>query len=87
MGADFTDFNNDGYFDFFVADMSATADFKEKVNMGDMSSETWFLSSAEPRQIMRNCLYLNSGADSFLETAFISGVGAHGWTSAVNVRF
>ncbi|MGK0190069.1 MAG: hypothetical protein ACI9R3_005889 [Verrucomicrobiales bacterium] len=83
MGADFADFNNDGQFDFLASDMSATTHFKEKVNMGDMSTEAWFLASAEPRQMMRNCLYINSGTGSFLETAYFSGVARTDWTWSV----
>ncbi len=83
MGADFADFNNDGLFDFLIADMSATTHFKEKVNMGDMSAEAWFMDSAEPRQVMRNCLFVNSGTGPFLETAFYSGVARTDWTWAV----
>ena len=36
------------------ADMSGTSHFKRKLGMGDMDSNGWFLTFAEPRQYMRN---------------------------------
>ena len=36
MGSDAADINNDGRFDFIVADMAGTTHFKSKVTMGDM---------------------------------------------------
>ncbi|MEM9410676.1 MAG: CRTAC1 family protein, partial [Planctomycetota bacterium] len=83
MGADFADFNNDGNFDFFVADMSATSHYKSKKNMGEMTSQAWFLKTAEPRQFMRNCLYMNTGTGRFQETAYLSGVARTDWTWSV----
>ena len=83
MGADFADFNNDGMFDLLVADMSATSHYKEKTNMGEMDSEAWFLASSEPRQFMRNCLYVNNGTNRLMESAYISGLARTDWTWSV----
>ena len=43
MGADFADINNDGLFDYLIADMSSTTHEKQKINMGDMAAAGWFL--------------------------------------------
>ncbi|MDA7680311.1 FG-GAP-like repeat-containing protein [bacterium] len=83
MGAASADFNNDGLLDFFSADMAATTHFAQKVNMGDMSKHRWLMENGWPRQIMRNMLYVNTGADHFMETAWMSGVAQSDWTWAV----
>jgi len=83
MGSDFADINNDGLFDFMAADMSATTHYEQKIGMGDMDSQGWFLVSAVPRQYMRNALYLNSGTDRFMETASMAGVASTDWTWSV----
>ncbi len=83
MGADFADINNDGWFDLLAADMSATTHFKQKLNMGSMSEQQWFLESAEPRQYMRNAVYLNTGTDRFMEVAYLTGLNSTDWTWAV----
>ncbi len=83
MGADVADINNDGWFDLLATDMSATTHFKQKLNMGSMSEQTWFLESAEPRQYMRNALYLNTGTGRFMEVAYLTGLASTDWTWAV----
>ncbi|MEC5127087.1 FG-GAP-like repeat-containing protein [Verrucomicrobiales bacterium BCK34] len=83
MGSDFADLNRDGWFDFFVADMSAMNHYRQKMEMGAMGSNAWFLEWAEPRQLMRNMLYLNTGGDRLLESGYLSGVESTGWTWAV----
>ncbi len=83
MGSDFADINNDGLFDLMAADMSATTHYEQKIGMGDMDSQGWFLDSAEPRQYMRNALYLNSGTGRFMETAFMAGLASTDWSWSV----
>ena len=83
MGASAADFNNDGLLDFFSADMAATTHFEQKINMGDMSKHRYLMEHGWPRQVMRNMLYVNSGADVFMETAWMSGVAQSNWTWAV----
>lgn len=85
MGADAADINNDGRCDLLTADMAATTHFKAKVNMGEMNANSrWFLENAQPRQYMRNALYLNTGTRRFLEVAALAGVVSSDWSWAVN---
>ena len=63
-----------------TTDMSATNHYKSKLNMGNLDSALWFLELAEPRQYMRNALYVNSGTDRFLESAHLSGLESTDWT-------
>jgi len=83
MGADFADIDNDGLFDFLIADMSNTTHFKQKIMMGEMGKSAWFLTSAVPRQYSRNALYLNTGTDRFMEVAYLAGLANTDWTWSV----
>ncbi|MFT6182090.1 MAG: hypothetical protein ACI9NQ_000965 [Paracoccaceae bacterium] len=50
MGSDFSDINNDGWFDYLSTDMSATTHFKQKTMMGAMTGrflETAFFSGLD----------------------------------------
>ena len=86
MGADFADLNGNGLFDFLIADMSATNHFKQKTNMGAMGGDvTEFLTTAVPRQFMRNTLYVNAGVDHFMEGAFLAGLANSDWTWSVKL--
>lgn len=80
MGSDVGDLNNDGLLDLFASDMSATSHYREKVMMGNMDDSAWFLEWAEPRQYMRNAVYVNSGSERFHEAAFMSGLASTDWT-------
>jgi hypothetical protein len=83
MGVDAADINNDGLMDLMASDMAATTHYKAKVNMGEMEEQGWFLESAEPRQYMRNAVYLNSGAGRFMEIASLLGLANTDWTWSV----
>lgn len=85
MGADFGDLDGDGLNDFLIADMSGTNHYKQKTAMGAMSDKVEFLSTAEPRQYMRNALYMNTGTDRFREAAYIAGLGDTDWTWTVKL--
>lgn len=80
MGSDVGDLNNDGLLDLMAADMSATSHYREKVMMGNMDNSGWFLDWAEPRQYMRNALYVNSGTGRFHEASFLAGLSSTDWT-------
>lgn len=83
MGMDSGDLNGDGFVDFLIADMAGSSHYKQKLDMGEMSSANWFLASGEPRQAMKNCLFVNSGLGSFFEVASQVGLTATDWTWAV----
>ncbi|MDA0812177.1 MAG: CRTAC1 family protein, partial [Verrucomicrobia bacterium] len=83
MGTNVADLNNDGLLDFMGTDMSGTNHFLQKIGMGDMGKNAWFLDSAVPRQYMRNAVYINSGTGRFLEAAFLTGMANSDWTWAV----
>ena len=80
MGSDAGDLNNDGRIDFFATDMSATNHYRDKVMMGNMEDTGWFLEYAEPRQYMRNAVYLNAGMGRVMEVAFQTGLASSDWT-------
>ncbi|MFT4641641.1 MAG: hypothetical protein ACI8T1_004984 [Verrucomicrobiales bacterium] len=85
MGADFGDLNQDGWFDFLIADMSGTSHYKQKTAMGAMSDSAEFLATAEPRQYMRNALYLGTGQPRFMEGAYLAGLAGTDWTWTVKI--
>ncbi len=80
MGSAAADINNDGFLDFIGTDMGSTNHYKAKLSMGDMNRDGWFLEFAEPRQYMRNAVYLNTGMNRFQEVAFITGLANTDWT-------
>ena len=80
MGSDVGDLNNDGLPDIFASDMSATSHYRSKVMMGNMDDSAWFLDWAEPRQFMRNSVFINSGAGQFQDIAFLAGLSSTDWT-------
>lgn len=80
MGADAGDVNNDGWTDLFASDMSGTSHYKQKVAMGDMTDDAWFLDLARPPQYMRNTMFLNTGGSRMLEVAKMAGVSSTDWT-------
>lgn len=82
MGADSADFNQDGRLDLLILDMAATSHFKQKTTMGDMSSKQLFMETAEPRQYMRNSLFLNTGRKRFQEGAYLTGLASSDWSWA-----
>ena len=85
MGADFSDLNGDGLFDFLIADMSGTNHYKQKTAMGAMGDSAEFLATAEPRQYMRNVLYLGTGYQRFMEGASLAGLSNSDWTWTVKL--
>jgi len=83
MGADFADINNDGLFDFFVADMAGSTHYRAKVSMGSISDKRYFLTHEWPRQKMQNALFLNTGQPRYLEISAMCGLAATDWTWSV----
>ncbi|MCP4190838.1 MAG: RNA-binding protein [Planctomycetaceae bacterium] len=85
MGSDVGDINNDGRLDLFVSDMAGTTHYRSKVTMGEMSANKTFLMTSEPRQFMRNALFLNTGSDRFLEAAYLGGIANSDWSWATKM--
>ncbi|MCA9217960.1 MAG: CRTAC1 family protein, partial [Planctomycetales bacterium] len=85
MGSDAGDLNGDGHVDYIASDMAATTHYKQKMNMGDMDEQGWFLESPTPRQYMRNAVYINTGTSRFLEVAHLAGLASTDWTWAVRI--
>ena len=83
MGADAADINNDGLMDFMVSDMSSTTHYKQKTTMGEMGKSAWFLTMGQPRQFMRNSLYVNSASKRLHEAANLSGLDSTDWSWSV----
>lgn len=83
MGCDAADINNDGRMDLMSSDMSATTHYKSRVTMGHLDPLGWFLLYPEPRQYMRNAVYLSTGADRFMEVAHMTGLANTNWTWAI----
>lgn len=83
MGSDFADINNDGRLDYLASDMAATTNLRQKIMMGSLEVNEWFLYIANPRQYMRNALYLNTGTGRFQEAAWLTGLAATDWTWSV----
>jgi hypothetical protein len=80
MGSDAADINNDGQPDLFVAEMAGTTHFKSKVAMGDMGGLVSYMDTLVTPQYMKNAVFLNSGADRFLEMAKMTGLGSTDWS-------
>ncbi|MEM7386255.1 MAG: VCBS repeat-containing protein, partial [Verrucomicrobiota bacterium] len=83
MGADAADINNDARMDLLVADMAGRSQASSKATMGDIRRFRSFLLSAEPRQYMRNALFLNTGTSRLIDIAPLAGVARSDWTWAV----
>ena len=80
MGSDSADINNDGLPDLFVAEMAGTTHFKSKVAMGDMGGLVNYMDTLVTPQYMKNAVFLNSGADRFMEVAKMTGLGSTDWS-------
>lgn len=80
MGTDIGDFNNDGRIDLMGTDMIGSTHYRRNVMMGEATKQEWFLEFAEPRQYIRNDLYLNTAAGRMLEYAYQAGLPYTDWT-------
>ncbi len=85
MGTDLGDVNNDGRIDLFVADMAATTHEQDQRSMAaarELTREDADSTTVSP-QILRNTLFVNTGAPRFLEAGALAGLEATDWTWAV----
>jgi len=85
MGCDVGDLNNDCMLDLLAADMAGSTHYREKMSMGSMDAVAWFLDTAEPRQFMRNALFINTGTPRFVEAAHLAGLAKSDWTWSVKI--
>ncbi|HET7535344.1 MAG TPA: FG-GAP-like repeat-containing protein, partial [Candidatus Didemnitutus sp.] len=85
MGSDFGDVNNDGYFDFFVADMAATTHEKDQRTASGVRAGVLELPEESPRvpKYLHNAFYVNTGTGRCLEAAYLAGIAATDWTWSV----
>ncbi len=83
MGSDAGDIDQDGRFDLIVADMAMRTHYDAKMIMGDMGDRAWFLENADPPQIMRNALYMNTGTGRFMEAGYLTHTAKTDWTWVV----
>ncbi|MCA9259174.1 MAG: VCBS repeat-containing protein, partial [Planctomycetales bacterium] len=86
MGCDLGDLNNDGLIDFIASDMAGSSHYREKLTSGDMEDDAWFLETAEPRQYMRNAVYLNTGCDRMMEAGYLTGLTSTDWTWSIKLE-
>ena len=80
MGTDIADIDNDGRMDLLSLDMAGTSHYVSKTTMGAMGASKHFMQTAEPPQHMRNCLYLNTGTDRFVDVAYMAGLAHSDWS-------
>jgi len=82
MGSDLGDVNNDGLVDLFVAEMAPTTHQKDQRTVAVMRSYIAEPPDDAPTapQVMRNALFINTGAGRVLEAACLAGLSATDWT-------
>ncbi|WP_159020919.1 VCBS repeat-containing protein [Algibacter sp. L3A6] len=87
MGADISDFNNDGNLDIFQADMDAEDNKRQKANMSSMNPQlfTNIENAGFQTQYMQNCMQVNSGVypngiPHFSNISRLAGVSSTDWS-------
>lgn len=83
MGADVSDFNNDGYLDIASVDMAAADHIRGKTLMASMDTDLfWGLVNQlnQQYQYMFNTLQLNNGNGTFSEIANMTGTAKTDWS-------
>lgn len=84
MGAVQSDFNNDGYIDFLLADMMPKTHYMQMASMASMADRQDNLEHVDgAQQIMHNTLHINTGTNQFLEGAWMAGIAQTEWTWAI----
>ncbi|MFN8356824.1 MAG: VCBS repeat-containing protein [Spirosomataceae bacterium] len=82
MGSDIADINNDGHLDIFSTDMLPPDNQRLKAAT---KFEDYYLYDLKVRQnyhyqYMQNCLQINQGDGSFVESSFLANVAATDWS-------
>ncbi len=85
MGADITDFNNDGLSDVITLDMLSENNFREKAQMSSMNIDAFWglVKQGYHQQIMRNMMHINTGKGTFQEVGQLAEVHRTDWSWAV----
>jgi len=89
MGADISDYNNDGLLDFIQLDMTAEDNRRLKANMSGMNPNAFWevVNDGMHYQYMQNSLQLNRGVNAqgqliFSEVSRLAGVSTTDWSWA-----
>ena len=87
MGADISDFNNDGNLDIFQVDMDAENHRRQKANMASMNPKLFWdgVNAGFHYQYMHNCLQVNSGVfkdgmPHFSNVSRMTGTSSTDWS-------
>ncbi len=82
MGADISDFNNDGLPDIASLDMAGANHYRSKTNMPSMRPKAFWkaIENGHHYQYMHNTLQLNQGNGKFSEIGFMSGMAKTDWS-------
>jgi len=82
MGADISDFNNDGLPDIASLDMAGATHYRSKTNMPSMRPKAFWnaVENGHHYQYMHNTLQLNQGNGKFSEIGFMSGMAKTDWS-------
>ncbi|CAN0358875.1 unnamed protein product, partial [Ectocarpus sp. 4 AP-2014] len=87
MGADISDFNNDGNLDIFQVDMDAQNNRRQKANMASMNPQLFqdIADAGFQYQYMQNCLQINSGVfkdgiPHFSNVSRLTGTSSTDWS-------
>ena len=87
MGADISDFNNDGFLDVFQVDMDAKSNRRKKANMASMNPQLFWdvVDAGFHYQYMHNCMQLNSGVfedgiPHFSNVSRLTGTSSTDWS-------
>jgi len=86
MGIGSGDLNQDGLQDLITTDMAASSHELRMRSMQVMDLTDWFFKAADPLQIMRNGVFLNSTTGRFREAAFLTGMARTDWTWSTKVQ-
>ena len=87
MGADISDFNNDGNLDIFQVDMDAKDNRRKKANMSSMNPQLFWdvVGAGFNYQYMHNCMQMNTGVNEngiphFGNVSRITGTSSTDWS-------
>jgi hypothetical protein len=82
MGTDLSDFDNDGLFDLFAADMASQTQYRKKtlITTNSQNKYTALVRNGYFEPIVRNVLQHNNGNSSFSDIALMANVASTDWS-------